>query len=121
MKKQRKSPRVVRKGKRPGRPKSRLPQQVLDELGPPPDSPLQLARWATRLLTKATWLQLKGEIGTELAGNIRAFVGSITRAQQADIAAELERMLNAEAKDQETDDIGPRLEKKGAVGVGVAL
>lgn len=108
-------------GAKGGRPRNRLPQDLLDRIGPPPDSPLQLARWASSLLAQVAWLQFQGKVADGLAATVRATVGAITRAQPTDIMAELERLLREDAGERAADDVGPQPEKVSGAGPHQAL
>lgn len=97
--------------KKRGRPRSKLPQEVLDRLGPPPEGALARSHWSSRLLAETAWLSLRGEVNREVASEVRAFVGAIQRAQPMDVAAELDKVLRADSEAIEADEIGPQMEK----------
>ncbi len=112
-KKRAKSAPKPRGGKREGagRPRDRLPDEVITRLGPPPATPKELRTWNARLLAEVQWLSLKGEIGTELAASIRANAGSLDRALPETPVAP---SGSSDDEDDEEEDDGPELETNAA-------
>lgn len=109
-------------GAKGGRPRTTLPQDLIERVGEPPlDAPLQLSRWASKLNTIAGWMALKGKLNKGLADRVRAFAASVTRSQPTDVAAELERLLREDAGDRAVDDVGPQLEKVNGAGSNQVL
>ncbi len=103
-----------RGGKRDGagRPRDRLPEDVITRLGPPPQTAKELRTWNARLLAEVQWLSLKGEIGTELAASIRANAGSLDRALPETPATPTSGSGDDDDDDDEED--GPELEANAA-------
>ena len=99
---------IARKnGKKGGRPRSTLPAEVLDRLGPPPAAALAQAAWASQLLGELVLLQGKGEIDRDLAAALRATATAIHRAVPPTTYAEIDRKLSAEALAIAADGLGP--------------
>jgi len=63
-----------------GRPRGKLPREVIDRLGPPPADANALRAWNGRVLAEVQWLVAQGAIGVELAASLRAGAGAIDRA-----------------------------------------
>lgn len=107
-------------GKRPGagRPRSKLPEAVIEKLGPPPLDAASLRTWNARLLAEVQWLSIRGEIATDLAASLRANAGAIERAlPPAPRAAPLE-----DAEDEDDDgETGPELEEDPSDGDGLRV
>jgi hypothetical protein len=98
-------------GSRGGRPRARLPDDVLALIGPMPAGVLERAHWANRVLITALDLSIRGQLDKELAATIRAFAGTISRTIPLDVAAELERRLRADAEQVAEDTKGPQVEE----------
>lgn len=98
-----------RGGKRAGagRKRDRLPQPVVDRLGAPPTTPLELDTWVRRLLAELLVLQLTGEVSVDLAASIRASCGEIRRS----LPSVPVKPASADDDDDDLeDDDGPELE-----------
>jgi hypothetical protein len=99
-------------GSRGGRPRARLPDDVLALIGPMPTTGvLERAHWANKVLLTALDLSIRGALDKELAATIRAFAGTISRTIPLDVAAELERRLRADAEQVAEDTTGPQVEE----------
>lgn len=92
-----------------GRPRDKLPKQVVDRLGAPPENPVELRTWNARLLAEVQWLCIRGEIGSELAATLRANAGAIERALPPPPRDERRRDDGDDDDDQDEDDDGPEL------------
>lgn len=87
-------------GARPGagRPKSKLPQEVLDTIGPIPiGNPLKQARWWTDAIGVLTLGVLEGEPWKELLETVRASAGAAGRVLPHDIVFEAARIIDADS------------------------
>lgn len=98
-------------GEKGGRPRDRLPQDVIDRLGPPPAAPLELARWNQRMMAEVASGLMAGTIGHELADKLRAVGSSISKALPTDILVEVERLLRNDGKEMSAPTTGPTLEE----------
>lgn len=87
-----------------GRPRDRLPEEVITRLGPPPATPKDLRTWNAKLLAEVQWLSVRGEIGNELAASLRANAGALDRALPN------EPTQSHDANDDDEESIGPELE-----------
>ena len=98
-------------GKRGGRPRSKLPPELLARIGEPPGGdPLALIRWCNDCLGQLTWLTMIGELDRALGATIRAFVSTIIKTVPPDLYADLERQFRQADADQNLDDLGPETE-----------
>jgi uncharacterized metal-binding protein YceD (DUF177 family) len=105
-----------RGGKRAGagRPRDRLPQDMIDRVGAVPTTAAELDLWVRRLLAELLTLQMKGEVSVDLAASIRATCGEIRRG--------LDKVPSKPAGDDDDDDDddeeidGPELEEVDAKG-----
>lgn len=76
---------------------------MLDRLGAPPADAAGLDLWVRRVLAELLMLQMRGEVGTELAASVRATCGEIRR----NIPEPSSRGEHGD--DDEDDDDGPKL------------
>lgn len=76
---------------------------VLDRLGAPPADAAGLDLWVRRVLAELLVLQMRGEVGAELAASVRATCGEIRRNLP-------EAPAGDEGDDEEEDD-GPTTEE----------
>lgn len=100
-----------------GRPRSALPAEVIERLGPPPrplpGKPVDaraLREWNGRLLAEVQWLAIQGKILPGLAANIRANAGALDRALPADAPP----VAPGDDDLDDDEDKGPELESVGA-------
>jgi hypothetical protein len=104
--------------RRGGRPVARLPQDVIDRLGPPPtDDPLAGARWLSSLLLELIWLECQGQAPDALGQRIRATAGAAVRAMPDHVRALLDARLRGEADGEAAEAPGQAAE---AIGTGPA-
>jgi hypothetical protein len=84
-----------RGGKRAGagRKRDRLPQAMIDRVGPVPTTPAELDFWIRKLLAELLVLQMTGEVAIDLAASIRMTVAEIRKG-----------MPSASAKPDDDDD-----------------
>ena len=81
-----------------GRPKSKLPPEVLDTIGPIPiGDPLKQARWWTNAIGVLTLGVLEGQPWKELLETVRASAGAAGRVLPADIVFEAARIIDDDA------------------------
>lgn len=83
---------------RPAR-RDRLPQEVINRLGPPPALPADLRAWNARVLSEVLRLQLSGDIGRGLAEGLRASVSALDR-----LLPPLPRPRSSDDDDDEEDN-----------------
>ena len=87
------------KRKGAGRPRSKLPQEVLRKVGEPPiDDPLKLARWWQKAIAVMTLGVLEGEPWKELLETVRASASAAGRVLPHDIMFEAARIVQADEK-----------------------
>ena len=103
----------ARAGKSPGgRPRSSLPPEIIEKLGPPPSSPLLIISWGARVVAEAAYLEMQGKLGRELAGGIRAMASALARLAPLDTIARLEQKLREDRDEIEADNRGPAKEER---------
>jgi hypothetical protein len=66
-------------GARGGRPRDRLPQDLVDELAAVPAKAADLELWRLRALALLFKAQISGLVGVELAASVRATLGEMRR------------------------------------------
>lgn len=99
-------------GKAGGRSRDRLPPEVVARIGEPPlGDEKKLRTWNASLLAQVLYLQLRGEVGGELAASIRAGVASLDRVLPAPPPAD---------EDEDDDDEDDRGEGQPEVPVAPA-
>ncbi len=106
-------PRANSGGARPGagRPRAALPPDSLERLGPPPvDSPLEMARWWSKLLGECGWLMATGQVGGELAHNLKSLAATAGRLVPEDLRAEVDKQIRALDAASKPEAQGPKLE-----------
>lgn len=99
-----------RGGKREGagRKRDRLPQAMIDRVGPVPTTAVELDLWVRRLLAELLTLQMKGEVSVDLAASIRATCGEIRRG----IDKAPSKPSDGDDDDDDDEEIdGPELEE----------
>ncbi len=103
--------------KKRGRPRSRLPDDVIDRLGPVPTTPLKRAEWYAQLLAEIAELEIRGLISEALSDRLRAVIKLSTSVMPLEAIYAAEEMLRQEQKNIDSDDDGgPDLEEDdGAV------
>lgn len=94
-----------------GRPRDRLPDAVIAELGEPGETPTAIRIWNARLLAKVQILSMKGEISVDLAASLRANAGAIDRALPVDRGPPTD-----DDDDEDDGDDGPELVSAPAAG-----
>jgi hypothetical protein len=108
-------------GQRGGRPRGKLPRALLAKLGPPPASAIELGRWLFRVNAEVAWLVMNGQIGSDLAENIRACAAATLRAMPADELDALARQLRDEGDALDGADPGPQLSRRNDAARSPAL
>lgn len=94
-----------------GRKRRGFPQEVIDEIGPPPfESPLRMIRWYVQALAAATWLFMRGMLPAVQLDRVRAACGTGAKMMPDDIKAEVERLLKAEDDSRGTPRDSPKME-----------
>lgn len=94
--------------RRTGRPRGRLPEDVLSELGrPPDDDPIAAQLWWSKLLAEVAWLLASGRIPATLAMSLRAIASSAAKALPEEIKARAARILEDEDRELQ-EDVSPR-------------
>jgi hypothetical protein len=65
-----------------GRPRDKLPTDVIARIGAPPaaDKPAALRTWNAKVLAEIQWLTINGDLPHELAQQLRANAGALERA-----------------------------------------
>ncbi len=96
------------------KPRSKLPQDVLARIGPPPPptDPLARAQWASTVIGELIWLQANGLLDSELGKNLRAACSALSRATPLDVLAEIDRRMKASDDELKLDAAGPEPEKQ---------
>lgn len=90
----------------------KLPDQVLERLGPPPaDRPLKMARWWVQLVAECTWLYVQGQCTSKTLDKVRAVAASAAKILPDDIRAEADRLMRQEEEQRHVDQAGPGLER----------
>ena len=90
-----------------GRPRAKLPEDLLARIGPPPADPIQAGRWVSRLMLELLWLEARGEAPAKLAERLKSIAGAAIRALPAEAAAELDRRLRAGDEEGKAETAGP--------------
>jgi hypothetical protein len=94
---------------RGGRPRSTIPPELAEQLGPPPlGQPLRLARWYQDAIASLTWLVAQGRPYAKLLETMRASAGAAGRVLPHDILFEAARILNDDANATKNTWGGPR-------------
>jgi hypothetical protein len=93
-------------GAKGGRPRGRLPQKILEQIGPVPQKPADFDDWKFRALAALFMAQASGEVERDLAASLRATLGEMRR----NAAASPARSTDDEEDDDEEDE-GPELEE----------
>lgn len=101
-------------GAKGGRPKERIPEEVLQELGEFPfGKPFEIARWWQHLLGRVALLRARGEIGVELTTTMLALAKGGQSVFPLDLTIAVEEMLRAEREAASADHGGPETEELG--------
>lgn len=79
-------------GKLGGRPRDAVAEEVIASLGAPPKDAAGIRLWNARVVAEINYLVLKGQVGDELAGRVRAGATVLIKA------------LPAIVRDDEDDD-----------------
>lgn len=105
-------------GAKMGRPKSTLPKEVLDSIGPIPiGNPLAQARWWTNAIGVLTLGVLEGQPWKEMLETVRASAGAAGRVLPHDIIFEAARIVDASEREMKnTGAVTPT--KRSDVTVG---
>lgn len=93
-----------------GRPRSALPQEILDRLGPAPiGQPLKLARWFTNAIALLTEGVIAGKPWGTMLETVRASAGAAGRVLPHDVIFEAQRRLDADARELKDASAGGRV------------
>jgi hypothetical protein len=103
-------------GRRGGRPKATLPLEVSARLGPPPEKPLDLARWQQRYVAELAYLLGVGQVDRGLAGAISSILGKSARLMPLDVMAAVEDEIKRSDALMKAPDAGPQLEEEDRDG-----
>lgn len=93
-----------------GRPRSRLPDEVIKRLGPCPADPLARQHWVHAMLGEIVGLQAIGEIDSGLAAELRASISAMVRAIPMQVLIDVDERMQADEEAVEADDRGPQME-----------
>jgi hypothetical protein len=93
-----------------GRPASSLPADALTRIGAPPTDRADRARWLGRISDELLWLTMRGEIASELAGTIRAWLKQLDQQLAPALQAELDRIQADDEASIAATVPGPQLE-----------
>jgi len=105
-------------GAKGGRPRSRLPEDVIATIGAPPMDPadaLGRTRWASLLVTQVAWLEANGLIGADLADRLCKRAAVAARVFPTDLVLAVESKLRKEQETTVVSEAGPALEEIGRV------
>jgi hypothetical protein len=94
---------------RGGRPRSALPPELADRLGPPPiDKPVALARWYQSGIALLTWEVTQGRPYAKLLESFRASAGAAGRVLPHDIVFAAARLLSDDHDNLKNTNGGPQ-------------
>jgi hypothetical protein len=96
-------------GKSGGRPRDTVAEDVIASLGAPPKDAAGIRLWNARVVAEINFLVLKGQVGDELAGRVRAGATVLIKALPA--------IVRDEDEDEDLDDDeerGPELTHGGS-------
>lgn len=101
-----------------GRPRSQLPAEAIADLGPPPVGDVRKLRdWNAKLIATVMWLQIRGEVSTDLAASLRASAGALERVLPPPPPPEDPDDREGGAGHDDPDEpTGPELEPAAAAG-----
>jgi hypothetical protein len=88
-----------------GRPRSAIPPELVEQLGPPPlGQPLKLARWYQDAIASLTWLVAQGRPFAKLLETWRASASAAGRVLPHDILFEAARILRDDENTMKNTD-----------------
>src|SRR5688572_17163607 len=87
-----------------GRPPAKLPDEVIQRIGPrPTDDPVAAAKWVSKLLLELAWLECCGLAPQKLGERVRATAGAIIRAMPDHVRAELDARIRGDDAGNDAD------------------
>lgn len=98
-------------GKLGGRPRDRLPVDVMERLGKAPAEAAKLRIWNARLVAELNYLVAIGEVGDDLAARIRAGATVVIKA----LPAIVQDVADDGSSVDDEEDRGPELTGGGVV------
>lgn len=106
-------------GKLGGRPPARLPKEMLEALGPPPEDITKKDAWFSRAIEVVTFGVLKGEPWKSLLETTIRAAAQATKTNEREIKARLVELLEREERETK-EDYAPRSTPRDEDPIGKA-